>query len=732
MALLPRSGTAAFQLSMFLLFSFVLFLSPPCLAFQSTKFSAGTRRPLRFRRHTRGFFHSTSSFLHPVQSSSAFSDRKAFLACRLLHAHHSLFCFAATPPLDPRENAGGVDPRICVRSLVFSRSSRTEKTHSGFLKRQQLRRSLHAYTEEDASSQESFFLPESRGRGREGSPETARGFASPHTGAKKKVSPRSRPTADWRAFPGADVPLSGSEKRAGKAAEAEHAEAASLLPGGAEPFRHFLRTHRERGSLVRADGIKPEFLLSGVFTAREEREEVGTGEEGDQTKSGGTETMQGSPEGEKKLPRHAVLLNNLESDWLSVGKVAGVHGLAGEVKVRATTYRVQERLCEPGRRVFYTPPGRGRLISLEIEWARRTAESRVFLMKFKNIGDRNSALSLNGGLLLISAHQARQDLPPGKVLLSDIAGFFVTVHGDPQRNKIGHIVRVIPKETTVRESVIPAADDSLEILLYPDVAAKPLLHDFAPPPRQLPAEIFGEKYLKRSKLEDRMEECGLEVLFQCEFCGKKFRHYDRANAHELRCMHTSSNSTLVADFEGRLLDRRREVLRDFVQQRQERLWRYGRASDGSDEEKPLLFLDEQGDSHSAAEAAVRALGVGDPGEHDFVWQAREELRKLEPSERKTDGEWWVDEGEEGTDWIEDDDERFAQVGDGTDRGDLLTLQNLVIGKSQAGRLSAAETDLDAPAGKKTFILPLTFNQTVWDIDFVTRSVAISAPPSLLD
>ncbi|KFG60396.1 16S rRNA processing protein RimM domain-containing protein [Toxoplasma gondii RUB] len=732
MALLLRSRTAAVQLSIFLLFSFVFFLPPLCLALQSTKFSAETHRPLRFRRHTRGFFHSTSCFLHSVQSSSAVSDRKAFLACRLLHPHHSLFCFASTPHLDPREHAVAVDPRLFVRSLVFSRNSRTGEIRPGFLKRQQLRRSLHACTEEDASSQESFFLPERRGRGREGGPETARGFAAPHTGTEKKISPRSRPPADWRALPGAAVPVPGSENCAGKPGEAEHVEAASLPHDGADPFRPFLRPHRARGSLVRADGIKPEFLLSGVVDVRQEGEEVSTGEEGGQMKSGGAETMQGSPEGDKKLPRHTMLLKSVESDWLSVGKVAGVHGLAGEVKVRATTYRVQERLCEPGRRVFYTPPGRGRLISLEIEWARRTAESRVFLMKFKNIGDRTSALSLNGGLLLISAHQARQDLPPGKVLVSDIAGFFVTVHGDPQRNKIGHIVRVIPKETTVRESVIPAADDSLEILLYPDVAAKPLLHDFAPPLRQLPAEIFGEKYLKRSKLEDRMEECGLEVLFQCEFCGKKFRQYDRANAHELRCMHTSSNSTLVADFEGRLLDRRREVLRDFVQQRQERLWRYGRASDSSDEEKPLLLLDEKGDSYSEAEAAVRTLGVGDPGERDFVWQTREELRKLEPSERKTDGEWWVDEGEEGTDWIEDDDERFAQVGDGTDRGDLLTLQNLVMGGSQAGRLSAAETDLDAPAGKKTFLLPLTFNQTVWDIDFATRSVAISAPPSLLD
>ncbi|CBZ49982.1 putative zinc finger (C2H2 type) protein [Neospora caninum Liverpool] len=483
-----------------------------------------------------------------------------------------------------------------------------------------------------------------------------------------------------------------------------------------------------------ANKIKPEFLLSGVFPSRQAGEEVlrgGTGSVQTITHAGAGEAVQGSSKVATNSSPRALVLKTMESDWFSIGKVAGVHGLKGEVKVRATTYRIRERLCEPGVRVFYTPPGRGRLSSLEIERTRRTAESRVFLVKFKNVEDRNSAMSLNGGLLLVSAHQARQELPPGKFLLSDISGFFVTVHGDPQKNKIGRIVRVIPKETTARESVIPAADDSLEIMLYRDVAAKPLLHDFAPPPRPLPAEIFGEKYMKRSKLEDRMAESGLEVLFQCEFCGKKFRHYDRANAHELRCMYTSSNSTLVTDFQGRLLDRRREVVRDFLEHRQEQLWRQGQPSNSLAEEKPLLFLESGGDLSADL---VASLGGTDAGscEKSSLYRAQEELRKLEPSEGTGDDVWWEGEGEEGTDWIEEDDEKFEQVGGGADRGDILALQNLLTGNSHAGRLSAAETDLDAPAQKKTFLLPLTYNQTVWEIDFANQSVAISAPPSLLD
>ncbi|PFH32551.1 16S rRNA processing protein RimM domain-containing protein [Besnoitia besnoiti] len=520
------------------------------------------------------------------------------------------------------------------------------------------------------------------------------------------------------------------------------ADNAGVAPAGASapwPFGSPLavedlssRPHPMRAAQAPGGLQQGEFLLPGDFSAAKPPK-TGPGDAGLEAPTGAPDAAPQSrrpgPDAPRASPR-TLALQTMANDWISVGKVLGVHGLHGEVKVRATTYRVQERLGEPSVRLFFTPAGRGRLSSLEVERTRRTGQQRLLLLKFKSIDDRNAAEALTGGLLVISAHQARQDLPAGRYLLSELSGFFVTVHGDPEKNKIGRVVRVIPRETAVKESAVAAADDSLEILLYRDVAAKPLLHDFAPPPRAMPPEIFGETYMKTSRLDERMKAAGLEVLFQCEFCGKKFRHHDRANAHELRCMYTSGNSTLVTDFQGRLRDRRREVVREAVAQSEAQRWS-SEASAFSDAVSGGAPLANPGSSLHAENFQDSLVWLGD---EDALRRAQSELRKLEPAvaTRGGEGGWWLEEGDQGTDWIVEDDELFEEVGESTDRADLLTFQNLLTGTSRAGQLAAAETDLDAPAQKKKFLLPLAYNQTVWDIDFAAHTVAISAPPSLLD
>eukprot|EP00070_Physeter_catodon_P034239 XP_028341133.1 uncharacterized protein LOC114485009 [Physeter catodon] len=160
---------------------------------------------------------------------------------------------------------------------------------------------------------------------------------------------------------------------------------------------------------------------------------------------------------------------------------------------------------------------------------------------------RTAAAELAGAILAIPKQQARAEAPPGALLASDVADYFVVVYGDPERNKIGTVRRVIPKEAAgLRESALPAADDVLEIELYRDVAAKQLLHAHAPLPAPVPPALFSEASLQSCGLGRQQLQQDMLLVFKCEGCGKKFRSYEKACRHEQRCKLMSAAATARA------------------------------------------------------------------------------------------------------------------------------------------------------------------------------------------
>ena len=143
-----------------------------------------------------------------------------------------------------------------------------------------------------------------------------------------------------------------------------------------------------------------------------------------------------------------------------LGRIIGVHGLAGDVAVRTENddpmnlarYR-SFRWLEPGGR-----PGKDRTLELIDCRVHRTAA----LVRFEGVTDRDQAEELVGGTLAIP----REDLlpaPEGTVYVADLIGLEVVTKGGQAVGTLtavypgaGHDVYGVEKEG--REVLIPAVE----------------------------------------------------------------------------------------------------------------------------------------------------------------------------------------------------------------------------------------------------------------------------------
>lgn len=146
-----------------------------------------------------------------------------------------------------------------------------------------------------------------------------------------------------------------------------------------------------------------------------------------------------------------------EKDYLSVGRIAGVHGVNGNLKIFSNSGDPGE--FKTGLHVLVRSAN-GQTHSCTVRWSK--PHGRYFLLSFKDINTRDQAEALTGSELFV----LRSDLPEldeDTYYWDDIIGLAVyAVDG----TFIGHVTTIIPTgsndvyvvadKTSGRERLVPA------------------------------------------------------------------------------------------------------------------------------------------------------------------------------------------------------------------------------------------------------------------------------------
>ncbi|MCS6813983.1 MAG: ribosome maturation factor RimM [Cyanobacteria bacterium] len=126
------------------------------------------------------------------------------------------------------------------------------------------------------------------------------------------------------------------------------------------------------------------------------------------------------------------------TDWLEVGKVVGVQGLKGEVRVYPDS-DFPERFLQPGLR-WLRYPQQSQPQPIQLQRGRYLAGKGLYVLKFEGVDDRTQAEALRDCVLLVSADD-RPQLADGEFHVPDLLGLSV-IH-QPSGDVIGTVIDVI-------------------------------------------------------------------------------------------------------------------------------------------------------------------------------------------------------------------------------------------------------------------------------------------------
>ena len=114
-------------------------------------------------------------------------------------------------------------------------------------------------------------------------------------------------------------------------------------------------------------------------------------------------------------------------DWLSVGKIVGVQGLQGELRVNPAS-DFPERFTAPGPRWLRSRQG-GEPTEIQLKKGRQLPGKSLFVVRFEGINNRGAAEALVGQELLVSADD-RPELEEGEFHLLDLVGLEARLSAD--------------------------------------------------------------------------------------------------------------------------------------------------------------------------------------------------------------------------------------------------------------------------------------------------------------
>lgn len=135
-------------------------------------------------------------------------------------------------------------------------------------------------------------------------------------------------------------------------------------------------------------------------------------------------------------------------DVLTVARVRRAHGLAGEVLVHAETDDGAE-VFRAERRLAVRPPQGGRIPFDALTVVESRPHRGGFLLRFREIADREAATRLSGAELLLE-REALRPLEEDEYFLHELVGLEVV---DAERGRIGPIVDVYDTAAQVLAAV---------------------------------------------------------------------------------------------------------------------------------------------------------------------------------------------------------------------------------------------------------------------------------------
>ena len=114
-------------------------------------------------------------------------------------------------------------------------------------------------------------------------------------------------------------------------------------------------------------------------------------------------------------------------DWLSVGKIVGVQGLQGELRVKPAS-DFPERFTTPGPRLLRRDKD-SEPTEIQLKKGRQLPGKSLFVVRFEGIDNRSAAEALVGQELLVSADD-RPELAEGEFHLLDLVGLEARLKAD--------------------------------------------------------------------------------------------------------------------------------------------------------------------------------------------------------------------------------------------------------------------------------------------------------------
>ena len=114
-------------------------------------------------------------------------------------------------------------------------------------------------------------------------------------------------------------------------------------------------------------------------------------------------------------------------DWLSVGKIVGVQGLQGELRVNPAS-DFPERFTAPGPRWLRNRKG-GEPTEIQLKKGRQLPGKSLFVVRLEGIDNRSAAQALVGQELLVAGDD-RPELAEGEFHLLDLVGLEARLTAD--------------------------------------------------------------------------------------------------------------------------------------------------------------------------------------------------------------------------------------------------------------------------------------------------------------
>lgn len=118
------------------------------------------------------------------------------------------------------------------------------------------------------------------------------------------------------------------------------------------------------------------------------------------------------------------------TEWLTIGRIVGPHGLNGEVRVYPDT-DFPERFEQPGER-WLLKPDQANPASIQLIKGRFQEGKGLYILKLAGINHRNQAEALRDTQLLVKADD-RLPLEPGEFHVDDLIGLsvYLQLTGEP-------------------------------------------------------------------------------------------------------------------------------------------------------------------------------------------------------------------------------------------------------------------------------------------------------------